>query len=315
MLLPTARTSVPSNAPTITDTPLQTATPAAIETAVPTFTSVPSPTAHSLDQLADTILERSLEDRPDDAPGYFQVHVMYVIPHNAIDRKLDTNGSLNLSIAAIEDWLMGQTGGPRLRLDTYQGALDITFYKLQLTDQEVQQASVDFGGNDSFVRDVIERELRNAQLIHPQKLYAVYFDGLSTFSCGGGAWPPLIAGQVAALYLNGTPPGSPPCGSNEFTSSIDSMYYLEFAMLHEILHTLGFVATCGKNEIRAGHTSDSPDDLMWAGDQPWSPQFLDVNNDDYFKNGDPECLDLSTSVFLDPLPANSELPPDWGQTR
>jgi len=307
-----AATSTPSAIPTSTRTliPFQTPIPTATETRLPIST-----TWLPLDQLANTVFERSFEDRPDDMPDSFQIHIIYVIPHNGLDRNLDTNGQLNLTISAIEKWLIDQTGGSRLRFDTYNGGLDITFYELKLTDQEIQEASVDFGGDNSFVRDVIENELRKNDLVESQKLYAVYFDGLSNYSCGGGAWPPQIPGQVAALYLNGMPPGSPPCGSNDFTASIDNMYYLEFAMLHEIMHTLGFVTQCGINHTRAGHVSDSPEDLMWAGDAPWSPQSHDINNDDYFKNSNSNCPDLSNSAFLDPLPRAAELPPNWGQSR
>ena len=37
----------------------------------------------------------------------------------------------------------------------------------------------------------------------PYRLDAVWYDGTSTFSCGGGAWPPDLPGQVAALSLQG----------------------------------------------------------------------------------------------------------------
>ena len=38
----------------------------------------------------------------------------------------------------------------------------------------------------------------------PYRLYAVWYDGTSTFSCGGGAWPPELAGHPA------TPPTARP---------------------------------------------------------------------------------------------------------
>jgi len=42
-------------------------------------------------------------------------------------------------------------------------------------------------------------------------------------------------------------------------------------MLHEILHTLGVVATCAPNHTLSGHVSDDPRDLMYAGPLPWQP--------------------------------------------
>ena len=86
---------------------------------------------------------------------------------------------------------------------------------------------------------------------------------------------------------------------------------LEYAALHESLHALGFVPTCAAHEYRAGHVSDDPDDLMWAGDTNWMPDgfataALDENDDDYFETSDPACLDLADSEWL----ANVQSPPD-----
>lgn len=133
-------------------------------------------------------------------------------------------------------------------------------------------------------------------------LYAVYYYGSSDPACGGGAWPPTLVGHVAALYLEGEPPGAAPCSSNSFATDPDSPGYLEFAMLHEILHTLGVVPECAPHETRAGHASDDPRDLMWSGDAPWQPSILDVGRDDCFRHGRAGCPDLADSAFLDPYP-------------
>jgi hypothetical protein len=66
-------------------------------------------------------------------------------------------------------------------------------------------------------------------------MYAVYYDGSSIYSCGGGAWPPALIGNVAAMYLRGTPPGARPCASNPIGASIDVPGYIEFAMIHRDL--------------------------------------------------------------------------------
>ncbi len=61
-------------------------------------------------------------------------------------------------------------------------------------------------------------------------------------ACGGAAWPPVLMGKVVALYLNGLPNSSVPCASNPVGGSSTVPGYVEFAMLHETLHGLGFVA-------------------------------------------------------------------------
>jgi hypothetical protein len=243
------------------------------------------------------VLARSTVDRSDDVRRKPQVHVMYVLPSDGPDRTLDTDGTLKNTVSSFQGWLAGKTQGKQaLRIDTFNGSLDITFFRLSRTDEEIAS----FG---PFVRDQIEAELVAAGLTAENKVYAVYYDGTSTFACGGAAWPPTIPGRVAALYLHGLPQGPVPCSSNVFAGPGGAPTFLEFAMLHEIIHTLGFVPTCAPNHWRAGHVSDDPNDLMWAGDGPWVPSgwenvVLDAGNDDYYRAHIRGCLDLARSSFL-----------------
>jgi hypothetical protein len=203
---------------------------------------------------------------------------------------------LTNSVAAFERWLAAQTGGQALRFDTFRRSLDITFVRLNQSDAEI-------AASGAFVREAIETALHSAGLNSPTKVYAAYYDGTSTFSCGGGAWPPLIVGNVAAMYLHGLPDSAIPCDTNSFAVAGGRPAYLEFGMLHEILHTLGFVATCAPNQWRNGHVFDSADDLMWGGDTPWAPSgwdamVLDAGHDDYFATVIPGCLDFADSRYL-----------------
>ena len=234
--------------------------------------------------------QRTIVDQPDDSSSP-QIHVMYVLPSDGTDEQLDTNGTITTSVGAFKKWFAEQSGGRRLRLDTFQGALDITFFRLSRSDAVIS-------GTGPFVRNHIENELVAAGFDRPNKIYAVYYGGGSTFACGDGAWPPMLPGNVAALYLKGTPPEAIPCADNPFASDEDTPGYLEFAMLHEILHTMGFVAICAPNHTLGGHVSDSPSDLMYAGPETWRPSILDINQDDYFDHSNSGCPDLSNSAFL-----------------
>ena len=151
-----------------------------------------------------------------------------------------------------------------------------------------------------YVRDQIERELSQAGRLSADKLYAVYYGGKSTFACGGAAWPPVLPGVVAALYLNGEPPGAPPCNTNSLGTSPTTMGYWEFAMLHELFHLLGAVSTDAPNHVLRGHVhvGDDPRDLMYAGSQPWQPQFIDIGRNDYYGHNNPSLLDLGDSPYL-----------------
>lgn len=238
---------------------------------------------------------RATTDRLDDISGA-QIHVVYVLPSDGQDRSLDTNGTLRNSVGSWQTWLGAQTGGRVFRLDTYQGKLDITFVRLA-------RSNATMATYDPYVRDTLEKDLTTLGLVVATKVYAVYYDGGSGYSCGGGAWPPTLPGRVGALYLKGTPPGAPACSTNPFAASPTAAPgYLEFAMIHELMHTLGIVSTAAPHFTLAGHVSDGATDLMYAGSLPWAPSTLDVGQDDYYRPaGLPGgVFNLATSPFITP---------------
>jgi hypothetical protein len=240
-------------------------------------------------------LDRSTIDRPDERLGK-QVHVIYAVPSDGTDRSLDVNGTLANSVGAFEDWLASKAGGRDVRLDTSAGTLDVSFIRLPDTNDVIK-------AHGFYIRDYLEEQLELAGFTDPDKLYATYYDGESDVACGGGAWPPVLPGSVAAIYLRGLPAGPVPCSANPFAGAGEPPTYLEFAMLHEILHTLGFVDVHATNEVLSGHVGDDPDDLMWAGAGSWIPSGwaavkLDSGNDDYYKHSDSAALDFDDSDFL-----------------
>lgn len=254
--------------------------------------------------VTPTSSARSNVDRPDDLSGP-QIHVMYVIPRDGQDRQLDIDGTLERSVSSFHNWFIQRSNGLAFRFDTFQAGLDITFYRLSRTNVEM----IAFG---AFVVTQIELELRNVGRIDPNKLYIVYYDGGSTYSCGGAAWPPKVPGQVAALYLRGTP-GGIQCGAQQFvTSPTQFPGYWEFAMLHDLIHTLGIVAERAPN-----HTTRNPahvperNDLMFGGPESWiigDMTVLDVGGDDYFgPNVPPGVTLLDTSRFLTTVDPTSRL--------
>jgi hypothetical protein len=247
--------------------------------------------ALALAPAAGAVLPRATADRPDEVSGP-QIHFVYAVPSDGTDRALDTSGAIDASVTIFLRWLSDQTGGRTLRTDTYQGSLDVTFVRLPRTDAEIR-------ARVQYVRDEVEAELHGLGFTAPDKIYDVYYDGSSIFSCGGSFWPPVLPGNVVAMYLHGTPPGSSACDSNPLPAPGPAPGYWEYAMLHDTLHGLGFVAPCAPHHTRAGHVSDSPSDLMWAGDAPWSfPLTLDVGHDDYWQTGRDDCPDLARSPYL-----------------
>jgi len=234
-------------------------------------------------------LPRVTADRPDDARGP-QLHALYVLPSDGVDRSLDTNGTIAASVANWQRWLQGQTFNNGLRLDTSNGELDVTFVRLARTDAELRARGL-------ALRDALEEELRSKGVVRPGKVYATYYDGSSAAACGGSAWPPKVPGAVAAVYLRATFGPGATCYEPERSRS--ALQILDFAVLHEVLHAIGFVPSCAPNHTRDGHVSDSPRDLMYAGDEPWRPSVLDVGNDDYFHAHILGCQEFAVSRYLD----------------
>jgi hypothetical protein len=252
-----------------------------------------------------TNLNRVTENRPDDISGY-QIHVMYVLPKDKEDEALDTNGKIATSVAAWQQWFIGQTDGQRLRVDTYDGALDITFVRLQQTDAEIK--------NSRKVRNHIETQLKELGFNDPQKLYAVYYAGSNSLACGAQAFPPNQIGNVAAVFLDATGRDGSPCDTKRFATNVNQPGYIEMEIVHRIIHGLGFAPKCAPHyteHILPGHVSDNPQDLLYDGVEPSQASLLDIGHDDYFKHNNPGCIDLANSLFLDPAKPDAVAPPGW----
>jgi len=270
---------------------------------------------------------RSELDRPDDTPDP-QVRVLYVLPSDGPDAELDIDGTICNSVLSWSQWLAQATKGSTLRLDTDGAVLDIGFVRLPLTDAVMHGTSpiADIDIGVAYVRDRIERELRLLDMIELHKLYAVYYGGTSEYACGGGAYPPLLAGQVGAMYLGGEIPGFDACDEAPWGQPDLVPRYIEYGMLHELVHTLGVLDAAAPHQHTFGHAFDETEpnperDLMYAprpeqGDPPWGVYapgglVLDLGRDDYFGPPDPALVDLSRSVFLEPMPADPVFPPGW----
>lgn len=282
-----------------------------LPTTAPTKAATSSPSApQSPTPSRDTTIEYSTLDRPDDS-DLFQIHFVYAIPSNGIDRFRDVNGEIELSANAANYWLSQQTGGIKLRYDTYQGKLDVTFLQLIYSADEIQALGNQIvSGFDQIIRD------NGFDTSH--KIYFFYYDGLieltsGNLACGVAIRGPLDWGVTGTLYLQGYSAdlGELTCPNPTRTENFAD--WLEQVMLHEIFHVLGASPDCAPNTVQA-HVDDSSYDLMSSFFNPsTSPRLsvLDWNNDDYFNHDIPGCPDVADSVFLDPLPENAQEPPSW----
>lgn len=276
-----------------------------------TLASMSPPSVSSLD-------ERSYTDRPDDTPGKYQVHFLYVLPADGTDYQRDQDGKINITVDTVNEWFAGQTGGSTIRFDTYQGELDITFVQLDMKGQQVIDASVAQYGGEYWIRDVLEVELLKMGLFQPGKIYVSMFEiSNHPSTCADGAHPPDLMGRMAGLYPSAVLDGGYDCASEALGSGAS---YADMGVIHEIVHLLGFASACGKNPTSTdnlSHTGDDNTDLMWAPDATstlgWDTDqmVLDPGNDDYYNHSIPNCPDLTDSAFLEPLPADPQAPPGW----
>jgi hypothetical protein len=274
---------------------------------------------------AGCVTGRSTTNRADDS-SLDQIRVLYVLPSDAIDHQRDTNDQICNSVRGVATWFHAQTNVD-LRFDTSNDRIDVGFVRLTKTDAQMRgtdpnNTSIDTG--TAFVRERIERELVAMNAIASNKLYAVFYEGSSVYACGGGAYPPLIKARVGAVYLQGMPPGvTKPCGDS-FPWGQASLVpsYIDYAILHELVHSMGIVPDSSPNEHAQGHVFDTTAttparDLMYSprntSDPAWATNnssglLIDINGDDYWHAG---TVDLARMSLLTPLPASPVRPNGW----
>lgn len=239
-------------------------------------------------------INRQMADQKDLISGP-QVHFVYAVPSDGTDRAFDLSPSMTNSTGSWNNWLRGKTGGRGFRLDLITAnTLDITYVRLTVTDAQLES----FGQRK---RDQIEVEVAKQLPQISNKLYAVYYEGTNPRTCADAPHPPQLPGRTVVMYLKGGVAGSPPCAGNPFAASPTSPPgYIDFAMLHELVHAQGFVDVNAPDQTLNGHVSTDPSDLMYAGPLPWTPSKLDVNGRNYYNpagitNG---LVNLANSGYL-----------------
>lgn len=267
---------------------------------------------------------RATADRADDAPG-LQIHVIYFVPADGADRRLDTDPRLHASFQDMRVWTEAQTDDLSWRFDTYKGTLDITYVRGQ-------------SGNNAYVSGgsplgPISKELKSRGFDQDKtnKRYLVLYDGdtSSTGYCGVADYP-VYGASTYTGQANGTRLGGAFAVVN--TRSVASCRPLDYGskgrpgffpavVLHELTHLEGLVPpgaprTCresatgaiGQHVCTLGPASiQDPDvalldpesrDLMFPGAaRPLHELSLDLGHDDY-AGSSTATLNFEDSGFL-----------------
>jgi len=264
----------------------------------------------------------SYADRPDDVPGEYQFHVLYVM-HKAYERgNRDLDGSIVETVRLMNDWFTAQSGGRRLRFDTYQGELDITRLILPGSDQGLRNyMGTKYGAQDAefggmiFLRNGLEDWIndvdRTQHLLQPGKLYVAFYETSHAYVCADGPPP---GSRVVGLYPGAVSLRDDSQCAAWLGRTLDGERGVwEQILAHELIHALGFPGACSSHPTDGGtHVDDpaTPSDIMGVRQGPYSDEpVLDPNHDDYFATSF-ACPDLSESPFLDPLPDRPRLPRD-----
>ncbi len=243
-------------------------------------------------------VETSRVDRVDDAIGH-QVHLIYAIPSDGIDRHIDAAVQIADSFEHLDSYLRARLDGHAFRLDTCDGELDITYLQMPRTGNEYAAM------RNAFTQG-LDLDLVRMGFQYGQKLYVVAWDGLAQWArlgdgCGGEAG---FHGVAVAFLRSNTGETCPRLGQETPIGEPDT------GLAHEIIHVLGLPAQCGANVDEGGHVTDNPADLMYGMGHTIAV-LIDDGHDDYYGHDIPDCPDLADSAFLDPLPADPQLPVDW----
>ncbi len=238
------------------------------------------------------IRERSLTDRPDDVDGP-QIHAVYAVASDGEDANLDRSGRIGWSLSATVDWLEDKLGR-RLRVDTYNGEVDVTYLRLPESVAEMQGRNV----------DALRNAIHEQSWFNPEKTYAVYYSG-PTNDAGGKR-----SGAFAAVFSD--------------SRGVDRAHYfvtrepgflgaLENTMAHELFHTMGAVdETCAMNPSADGYSHVGDDDTYLMASDRRRGRILtqiDASRDDYYEHDIPGCADAAYSpLWIDPPTVAKSLP-------
>lgn len=267
----------------------------------------------------DVIPGRAFVDRPDDS-NLPQVHVYYVLAKDSPDERFDVNGAIAKSLDSANRWLAAN-GGKSVRYDTFQGALDVTFVRLDQTEAELwmdpnDQSTKCRSKPCPFLPTVVD-QLR-ARGLAPTTDVSVILYGGQTSPASRPEWPGCgyAGGREKALVypINqvGMISGRAECmGPDSIATVPQSQNTLGLSVIHEIFHVLGAVGASPNSDSDGsfgGHIRNDPTDLMGGS---VGVVRLDPGRDDYWGHGRSGVVDVSKSVFLTPSDPDAVYPPGW----
>ena len=264
---------------------------------------------------ADKKINRSFKDKLDLYEGN-QFHPIYLLPCERDDREYDINNKIKSSLLAINYWLKEQTISQEIKFDrNIDGDIDITFLRVNKTmDWFGDLHNKDKTKNITEVSNKIEKLINdNSNLFNnfSSKKFIIFFEGwekrkyIDYDICGKSRFDGNIAIYYTYSRFKKYIGDDLILSNNERIFSCTHKDHLndnndktfgdaEATILHEMIHSLGYPASCAKNN-KSFHISDNKNDIMHKNS---GKIYLDYNNDDYYNHQQKNCPDLKNSKFL-----------------
>ena len=263
----------------------------------------------------DKKINRSFKDKLDLYEGN-QFHPIYLLPCERDDREYDINNKIKSSLLAINYWLKEQTISQEIKFDrNIDGDIDITFLRVNKTmDWFGDLHNKDKTKNITEVSNKIEKLINdNSNLFNnfSSKKFIIFFEGwekrkyIDYDICGKSRFDGNIAIYYTYSRFKKYIGDDLILSNNERIFSCTHKDHLndnndktfgdaEATILHEMIHSLGYPASCAKNN-KSFHISDNKNDIMHKQS---GKIYLDYNNDDYYNHQQKNCPDLKNSKFL-----------------
>lgn len=269
-------------------------------------------------------LPRATEDRPDFESGE-QVHVIYLVPRDATDDHLDTDGTLECSLRAQNEWLARESNGLEWRFDTFLMETTTDGRRQTIAVPDITFVSSPQPASNLDDAGGVSAELRARGFDDPDKRYLTYVEsGGGGGTCGDAYYPfPKIdspwSGQYAQVYID----AHTGCGTDQFgvpgAGSLSDSVAQQELMHNDGMTPIGAPHSCLNGSppgfahvctVAIPIMSLDPErfDIMYpfAG-VPLSQKKLDIGHDDYYRHSLP-YLDIEDSPFLRAVSARPAIP-------
>ena len=236
----------------------------------------------------------SATDRPDSVADR-QVHVIYAIPSDGVDRFPLLAPEIATDLTAVTAWWQRQdsTRVPRFDLAALPCAPSLA--ALDISDVRLTEPAASFYPDAARMENV-KSDLIVAGFQDLNKKYLVYFDSPAPLEPGicGRAYQSPDSGGVngyAVVWLAPNIEGGPNTGGcGQIENPAYRGGYSAIVAAHELIHTLGGLdtwSTPGPPNAcvsSPSHACDNPLDVMTAGAGTFwlDNTFLDFNHDDYY---------------------------------